>query len=66
MARKSNKKSGPSTAIDTTDMVVGSCYIEEQESYEEALQDQQRQFAHWLSLGNGGYRARAFPLSDDR
>jgi len=65
MARKS-KKSGQSTAIDTTDMVVGSCYIEEQESYEEALQDQQRQFAHWLSLGNGGYRARAFPLSDDR
>jgi len=61
MARK---KATPEQAIDTTSMVVPTCYVED-DYIEDAIADQRQRFSSSISLGNGGYVARAHAMSDD-
>ena len=62
MARK---KATPEQAVESTNLVVPTCYVEE-DHIEDTIESQRKQFTHSYSLGNGGYLARAHAMSDDR
>lgn len=61
MARK---KATPEQAIETSNLVVPTCYVEE-DHIEDAIADQRQRFNQSISLGNGGYMTRAHAMSDD-
>jgi hypothetical protein len=61
MARK---KAAPAKAIDSSELVVETCFVED-DHIEEAIAEQRQRFNHSFSLGNGGYRTRAHAMSDD-
>lgn len=62
MARK---RTVPEQAVDASEMVVPTCYVED-DQVEAAIAEQRQRFTHAIPLGNGCYRTRAFAMSDDR
>lgn len=59
-----NKKSAPESAVEPTQVVVSSCFVEE-DNLEDAVTEQRRRLDTAISLGNGGYITRARAMSDE-